>query len=465
MRATESTVPASNMAIMPGGLNPVGSIITVTITPPSGQRIVAGSISVAGVDNIVLTAMGATFPMPVGGGEITVNAQFEPIPSDVSPPSFIQWFSPFRSGSVVINGIDVPYTISNETGVANFNVTAALLDQLLAAADGSKFIVVDIGMPTGLNGMDINFPPAWFTDKARKDVTVAFYSGIGGVYLNENLASKFPEQNTEASTSLNSGSLTFSARQNNRAVTWDCFIAPVIIYMPYRLSRGVNANDVVMYNIVTDDTVAHSFYKDGRLYAVVNAPGEYGARFDTVTFTDTVNHWAREYIAFVSARDMISETAADRFSPDTAILRADFIMALGRLAGADVSEYTQSSFDDVADDDPAMPYIEWAFERGIVMGVGGGRFAPDMFVTREQMAVMMTRYANITMQSIISITENIAFTDVESISYWATEASAVIAHAGIIIGKPDNLFDPQGDTTRAEASAILRRFAESVVAK
>ena len=79
-RAAASTVPAANMTITPAGPQEVGTTMTVTVTPPEGQQIVADSLSVTGVPNITLTATGATFPMPAGGGEITVNAQFEDIP-------------------------------------------------------------------------------------------------------------------------------------------------------------------------------------------------------------------------------------------------------------------------------------------------------------------------------------------------------------------------------------------------
>gem|GEM_PF-3122507 len=80
-RSASSTILTSYMSISPTGALTVGTIMTVTITPPSGQRIVANSINITGVPGITITATGATFPMPQGGGEIVVNAMFEPIPS------------------------------------------------------------------------------------------------------------------------------------------------------------------------------------------------------------------------------------------------------------------------------------------------------------------------------------------------------------------------------------------------
>jgi len=75
-RDAASTVPAENMTITPDGAQQVGAEMTVTITPPAGQEIAADSIAVTGVPGIALTATGATFPMPAGGGAIVVNAAF-----------------------------------------------------------------------------------------------------------------------------------------------------------------------------------------------------------------------------------------------------------------------------------------------------------------------------------------------------------------------------------------------------
>ncbi|MCL2843731.1 MAG: InlB B-repeat-containing protein [Oscillospiraceae bacterium] len=78
-RDPASTVPAANMSITGAGPQEVGAEMTVTVTPPTGQRIVAGTLNVTGVAGITMTDTGATFPMPETGGAVVVNAEFEPI--------------------------------------------------------------------------------------------------------------------------------------------------------------------------------------------------------------------------------------------------------------------------------------------------------------------------------------------------------------------------------------------------
>ena len=58
--------------------------------------------------------------------------------------------------------------------------------------------------------------------------------------------------------------------------------------------------------------------------------------------------------------------------------------------------------------------------------------------------------------------QNVVFVDSNDISDYAAEAVAAMVRAGILSGKPDGLFDPLGDATRAEVASMLQRFAEAV---
>jgi len=61
----------------------------------------------------------------------------------------------------------------------------------------------------------------------------------------------------------------------------------------------------------------------------------------------TATHWVKDNIDFVASRELISGATSTTFAPDTAITRATFLMALGKLSGADVSGYKTSSFTDI----------------------------------------------------------------------------------------------------------------------
>ncbi|WP_037373100.1 S-layer homology domain-containing protein [Anaerovorax odorimutans] len=188
-----------------------------------------------------------------------------------------------------------------------------------------------------------------------------------------------------------------------------------------------------------------------------------GYKNDAPTFNDVGNHWAKNDISFLLNRGLFSGTSKTAFSPNTAMTRGMFVTALGRLAEVDVSDYAKSSFTDVKSDVYYMGYIEWASKNSIVNGVGNKYFAPNQFVTREQMAVVMSNYAKTVGYTLPKVYVENTFADNAKISAYAKEAVKEMQMAGIISGKNDNLFDPQGTATRAEMSAVLHRFVELVI--
>ena len=135
---------------------------------------------------------------------------------------------------------------------------------------------------------------------------------------------------------------------------------------------------------------------------------------------------------------------------------------------------TTSSFNDVDPSAWYAPAVEWAFNQGIVMGIGEDNFAPNAPITREQMAVMLYRYMNInnielppSSNNIITANNNdvatsnnditTAFADQDNISYWAIDAVVALQAAGIITGRPNNNFDPLDIVIRAEVAAVFVR--------
>ena len=194
---------------------------------------------------------------------------------------------------------------------------------------------------------------------------------------------------------------------------------------------------------------------------IVNEPAK--VPVDIESFTDIGSHWAREDIAFVMNRGLFVGTSATTFSPDAEMTRGMFVTVMGRLANADVSSYKESSFADVNRDIYYMSYIEWASKNGIVNGIGDNKFDPDRPMTREQMAVIMQNYAKAMGFTLPEVHAANSFADDMNISNYAKEAVKQMQMAGIIKGKGDNLFDPQGTATRAEISAVLRRFIELMI--
>ncbi len=181
------------------------------------------------------------------------------------------------------------------------------------------------------------------------------------------------------------------------------------------------------------------------------------------TFEDIANHWAKEDIEFVVRQGLFSSTSETSFSPNMAMTRGMFVTVLGRMARADISGYKESSFTDVKSNSYYMGYIEWARLNNIIKGVGNGMFAPDKTITREQMAVIIDNYAKAHGFTLPKVYEEKTFVDGDKISAYAKEALQEMQMSGIMSGKGGNFFDPQGEATRGEVSAVIRRFVELLI--
>ena len=193
--------------------------------------------------------------------------------------------------------------------------------------------------------------------------------------------------------------------------------------------------------------------------------GIYGVGYKSPVpnFTDINGHWAKEHILFTVSRGLFSGTSETTFSPNTTLTRGMFVTALGRLAGINPVDYQTRKFTDVKADAYYAPYVNWAAKTGIADGTTSTTFAPDSNITREQMAVIMKNYADKMGYSIPKTLEAVTFTDNAQISSWAKDAVKAMQQAGVLSGKENNRFDPQGNATRAEAATVLHRFVEVII--
>ncbi|MDR2088577.1 MAG: S-layer homology domain-containing protein, partial [Clostridiales Family XIII bacterium] len=182
----------------------------------------------------------------------------------------------------------------------------------------------------------------------------------------------------------------------------------------------------------------------------------------TNPFTDVnKSDWYYGDVEFVLANGLFVGTSATSFSPRLPMTRGMIVTVLGRLAKIDTGQYAGDSFDDVAADKYYAAFVRWAKESGIVSGVGGNLFAPDSDITRQDMAVILCRYARFMGIELPKKEEKRAFADEARIAGYASEAVYAMREAGIITGKPGNLADPQGKATRAEVAAMFHRFVEA----
>lgn len=182
-----------------------------------------------------------------------------------------------------------------------------------------------------------------------------------------------------------------------------------------------------------------------------------------VFFEDVMaSAWYSSAVGFAAGRGLFTGVSPSSFAPDLPLSRGMLATVLFHLEGGQAQK-TESVFLDAANDAWYTPGITWAVETGIVSGYGDGYFGPNDSITREQLAVMLFRYAQLLDMSTGGRDSLTGFSDRDAISPWAQEAVAWTVDSGIISGLPNGTLVPSGTATRAEAAAMLQRFISALL--
>ncbi len=168
-----------------------------------------------------------------------------------------------------------------------------------------------------------------------------------------------------------------------------------------------------------------------------------------VILEDISGHWAESSMLQVTALGAITGYPDGSFRPNNKITRAEFVTVL--VKALDLDAQGDKVFADSADH-WAKEYISTAASLGIVEGYSSSQFGPNDLITREQMAVMITRAAGLEGSKAA-----LTFADSDQISHWAQQAVTAALANKVITGYPDGSFKPKGNASRAEAVTIIAR--------
>lgn len=226
-----------------------------------------------------------------------------------------------------------------------------------------------------------------------------------------------------------------------------------------------------------DDLTAWSLADDGSISAVGGAydAGQQTYAFDVVNgvtaiarfpFTDVVaGTWYYGAAAYAYNNGLFAGMTPTTFAPNATMTRAMLVSVLWRLAGAPAPK-APNTFVDVPDGAWYTDAVTWAAENGVVSGIGGSRFDPSGFVTREQTAEILYNYAHSKGYDVSARADLTVFPDAGSVSGWAEKALSWANAAGLINGTVrdgQTILDPQGSASRAQVAMILMNYVEHVV--
>lgn len=183
---------------------------------------------------------------------------------------------------------------------------------------------------------------------------------------------------------------------------------------------------------------------------------------NSIEFTDVKEGaWYYDAAYYCAGKGYITGNDKGEFMPNGNLTREQFVVILARVAGADLSKYTETTFTDVNAGSWYGPSVIWAATEGVVKGVGDGtKFGVNQAMTREQIATMFYRYAELTGEDMTGKADLSVYTDVASISSWAKDACAWAVNAGLIKSTNTStlVFSPKMTVTRAQAAQIFMNY-------
>ncbi len=213
-------------------------------------------------------------------------------------------------------------------------------------------------------------------------------------------------------------------------------------------SETVTAKDGAVTITVTD--------KDGEELAKVELPATIPApetRFDDVP----EGHWADKAIHNAATLELVKGVGNNKFDMVAPMSRGSLATVLHRLSQGK-TDYNVT-FQDVAQGKFYTEGVAWAAKVKVVTGYTEDIFAPEDTITREQLAVMLARYAKlIGLDTRADAKALEQFADGENTGSWAVDGVAWCVQNGILKGKGNDTLDPTAEVTRAEVAVMLDRF-------
>ena len=185
----------------------------------------------------------------------------------------------------------------------------------------------------------------------------------------------------------------------------------------------------------------------------------------TEMFTDVTKNWAYPGIQYCVTHQLMSGVGGNLFAPKMTTTRAQIVQILYNLEGepkvsgtTPFTDLTQNWYKDA---------VLWAYQTGVVSGTSATTFAPDLPVTREQIAVILMEYMTrvLKLERTWTPADLSVFPDAGSVSGWAKDALADAVALGLISGASNGgqtYLEPQGSATREQVATILMEFCKNV---
>ena len=200
---------------------------------------------------------------------------------------------------------------------------------------------------------------------------------------------------------------------------------------------------VIVHPDGTEEIVKNSLPTEDGIQLTINGSATVKIVDNSKDFIDTREHWSRDQVNFVAARELFQGVGNNQFGVGRPMTRGMVNTVLARLAGVDTTPATGQNWYDKG--------IAWAQENGVSDGSN-----PNGNVTREQLATMLYRYAGSP-----AVSGTLPFTDTHEANLYAQDALLWAVQNGILNGYGDGRVGPKANAERAQVAAMMARFIQN----
>ncbi len=174
--------------------------------------------------------------------------------------------------------------------------------------------------------------------------------------------------------------------------------------------------------------------------------------------------WAKASITSLYDKGIVSGVGAGRFAPNEVVTREQFLKML--ILSANLFDKNASAeFSDVSKSDWSYGYIASAYKIGVASGIGGGLFGKEALLTRQDAATFAYRVIKFLGIRYELPDGKTKFTDNSDIAEYALDAVAVLSNLGVINGMGDGSFKPQETITRAQTAVMVNNLMKAIAEK
>lgn len=340
-------------------------------------------------------------------------------------------------------------------GEAKATVTEDTISEALKDAESVDVLTVKVDTEDA-DSVELALDADAVKAAAEADVDLHVETEVGTIKVDSNTLNELADSGKDIAvtvTANDDGTTTLNVTVDGESVD-----AKVKVELPAADEGQVL---VIVNTDGTETVVKKSLVEDGKAYAEIPAGATVKVvEGESIEFGDVADSaWYAEAVEFVASHELFQGTD-NGFEPETTMNCAMLAMVLYRLE--DATATGNSNFPDVSDDAWYAEAVAWASETGIVNGTGKG-FEPNAPVTREQIATMLYRYANVIGLDTGSRGELSSFPDGGETSDWAQDAMAWAVSVGLFQGDDTGALNPKGDATRAQVATLFERMIGLIV--